>query len=111
MPVMTLILFLPFQLCTFLALFLPFLSFFFVLFFTATDLSKDLTDKLRTDGSSRKASKGGLLKEKSRRKEKHSRKVQFERSGAQVRYEEERPGSQKANTKGAQEQRTERLRN
>ena len=83
----------------------------FVLFVTATDLSKDLTDKLRTEGSSRQASKGGLLKGKSKRKEQHSRKVQFERSGAQVRYEEEQPGSQKANTKGAQEQRTERLRN
>jgi len=35
---------------------------FFVLFVTATDLSKDLTDKLRTEGSSRQASKGGLLK-------------------------------------------------
>ena len=32
---------------------------FFVLFVTATDLSKDLTDKLRTEGSSRQASKGG----------------------------------------------------
>ena len=84
---------------------------FFVLFVTATDLSKDLTDKLRTEGSSRQASKGGLLKGKSKRKEQQSRKVQFERSGAQVRYEEEQPGSQKANTKGAQEQRTERLRN
>ena len=76
--------------------------FCFVLFVTATDLSKDLTDKIRTEGSSRKASKGGLLKGKSKRKAKHSRKVQFERSGAQVRYEEEQPGSQKANTKGAQ---------
>ena len=31
--------------------------FCFVLFVTATDLSKDLTDKIRTEGSSRKASK------------------------------------------------------
>jgi len=40
----------------------------FILFVTATDLSKDLTDKLRTEGSSRQASKGGLLKGKSKRK-------------------------------------------
>jgi len=53
---------------------------FFVFFVTATDLSKDLTDKIRTESSSRKASKGGLLKGISKRKAKHSRKVQFERS-------------------------------
>ena len=46
----------------------------------------------------------------SKRKAKHSRKVQFERSGAQVRYEEEQPSSQKAESKGTENRAAEELR-